>query len=255
MFVFYFGILADDTPPVGLAAYAAAAISGGDPIKTGLQGFMYDIRTAILPFLFIFNTELLMIGIEGPFHLIMTILSALGAMMVFAAATQGFFLVKSRIWETAMLLLVAFTLFRPGYWMDMVYPPLETVEASKIFDVAKGMPNQSQIRIQVVGENLEGKAIDKTVMLPLGDVATGEQRLANAGLELRQEDGKIFIDNIVFGSPAEKQKLDFDWEIASVQQATDRPAKHWWYIPAMLVLGFVIMLQRTRGRKAELATA
>ena len=57
MFVFYFGILADDTPPVGLAAFAASAISGGDPFRTGIQGFMYDIRTAILPFLFIFNTS------------------------------------------------------------------------------------------------------------------------------------------------------------------------------------------------------
>jgi TRAP-type uncharacterized transport system fused permease subunit len=65
LFVFYFGILADDTPPVGLAAYAAAAISGGDPIKTGVQGFAYDIRTALLPFLFIFNTELLLIDV-GP---------------------------------------------------------------------------------------------------------------------------------------------------------------------------------------------
>ena len=64
MFVFYFGILADDTPPVGLAAYAAAAISKGDPIRTGIQGFIYDMRTAVLPFIFIFNTQLLMIGID-----------------------------------------------------------------------------------------------------------------------------------------------------------------------------------------------
>jgi TRAP-type uncharacterized transport system fused permease subunit len=66
LFVFYFGILADDTPPVGLAAFAAAAISGGDPIKTGVQGFAYDIRTALLPFLFIFNTELLLIDVTWP---------------------------------------------------------------------------------------------------------------------------------------------------------------------------------------------
>ena len=65
MFVFYFGILADDTPPVGLAAFAAAAISKGDPIKTGVIGFSYDIRTAILPFLFIFNTELLLIDVTA----------------------------------------------------------------------------------------------------------------------------------------------------------------------------------------------
>jgi len=68
LFVFYFGILADDTPPVGLAAFAAAAISGGDPIKTGIQGFTYDIRTAILPFLFVFNTELLLINVGTAAH-------------------------------------------------------------------------------------------------------------------------------------------------------------------------------------------
>jgi TRAP transporter 4TM/12TM fusion protein len=100
MFVFYFGILADDTPPVALAAFAAAAISKGDPIRTGIQGFTYDMRTAILPFLFIFNTELLMIGVETWYHLLTTIITALVAMLLFAAATQGYFLSKSRIWET-----------------------------------------------------------------------------------------------------------------------------------------------------------
>ena len=60
LFCFYFGILADDTPPVGLAAYAAAAIAKSPPIATGMQGFMYDIRTAILPFMFIFNSDLIL---------------------------------------------------------------------------------------------------------------------------------------------------------------------------------------------------
>ena len=95
MFVFYFGILADDTPPVGLAAFAASAIAHSDPIRTGIQGFVYDIRTGILPFLFIFNTELLMIGIKNWWHLLLTIVSAIMAMLMFAAATQGYFFVKS----------------------------------------------------------------------------------------------------------------------------------------------------------------
>ncbi|MCG8531342.1 MAG: TRAP transporter permease, partial [Desulfovibrionales bacterium] len=112
LFVFYFGILADDTPPVGLAAFAAAGISGGDPIRTGIQGFGYDIRTAILPFLFVFNTELLMIGIGSLFHLILVIGAAVWAMLVFAAATQGFWVTKNRLFESILLLLVAFTLFR-----------------------------------------------------------------------------------------------------------------------------------------------
>ena len=61
LFVFYFGIMADVTPPVGLASFAAAAVSKGDPIKTGVTAFYYSLRTAALPFLFIFNTDLLLI--------------------------------------------------------------------------------------------------------------------------------------------------------------------------------------------------
>jgi TRAP transporter 4TM/12TM fusion protein len=89
LFVFYFGLMADVTPPVGLASFAAAAIARADPIKTGVTAFFYSMRTAILPFLFIFNTQLLFIGLTGPFHLILTVVSAIVAMLVFAAATQG----------------------------------------------------------------------------------------------------------------------------------------------------------------------
>jgi hypothetical protein len=246
MFVFYFGILADDTPPVALAAFAAAAISKGDPIKTGIQGFMYDIRTAILPFLFIFNTELLMIGIDSWYHLLATIVTAVMAMLLFAAATQGFFIVKCRIWEVLALILIAFTLFRPGFWMDEIFPPLESISASEIFDIAGKMPVDSQIRIRVVGEDLEGRGIDKVVMLPLGAAGSGEDRLFEAGLELLIDDGKVIVDNVVFGSTAERQKIDFDFEVASVQVKADRPPRQLFYIPALLLLGLIVMLQRRR---------
>ena len=63
IFVFYFGILADDVPSVGLTNFAAAAISSGDPIRTGIQSFSYDFWTALVPFLFIFNTELLLLDV------------------------------------------------------------------------------------------------------------------------------------------------------------------------------------------------
>jgi len=246
MFVFYFGILADDTPPVAMAAFAAAAISKGDPIKTGLQGFAYDIRTAILPFMFIYNTELLMIGVETWYHLLSTVVTAIGAMMLFAAATQGFFIAKCRVWEILALLLIAFTLFRPGYWMDQIHPPLESKTASAIFDIAADMPVDSQIRIRVKGEDLEGRPIDKTVMLRLGAAGSGEDRLFEAGIALLEDDGKVIIDRVVFGSPAEKQKLNFDFEIVSVEVATERAAKQWFYLPALIALGLIIMLQRRR---------
>ena len=252
LFVFYFGILADDTPPVGLAAYAAAAISGGDPIKTGIQGFMYDIRTGILPFMFIFNTELLMIGIKGPFHLILVIVSATAAMMLFAAATQGWFLTKNKIWESIVLLTTVFVLFRPGFFMDMVYPPLKEIKASEIYQVAEKLPKNAQIRVQVKGETLEGNPVDKIVMLPVGEKGPGKERLKKAaGLELKEEGGKLIIDNLVFGGVAEKQKLDFDWEIASVQIANDRPAKQWLYLLALALLALVWFSQKNRARKEK----
>ena len=249
LFVFYFGILADDTPPVGLAAYAAAAISGGDPIKTGIQGFTYDIRTAILPFLFIFNTELLMVGIESWIHLVLVVVSATAAMLLFAAATQKFFLTRTKWWEVIALLLISFTFFRPGFWMDMVYAPLEKVEAGKIYEVAEALPVNALIRVHVIGETLEGDLVDKVVMLPLGAAAAGEERLATAaGLELREEDGKLLVDNLVFGGPAERQQIDFDWEVADIQRKTDRPSKQWFFLPALGLLALVVVAQRRRAR-------
>jgi len=253
MFVFYFGILADDTPPVAMAAFAAAAISGGDPIRTGIQGFAYDIRTAILPFLFIFNTELLLIGIESWGHLLLTIVTALAAMLLFAAATQGFFLARSRLWESLALLLVAFTLFRPGFWMDQIYPPLEAAPASEIYAYAEAMAEDALIRVEVKGEDLDGKPVDKIVMLPLGPKAPGEARLRSAGLELRFEDGRAFVDAVEFGSAAERQKIDFDFEIASVQRQADRPPKQLFYLPALALLGLVVLLQRRRQGAADAA--
>ena len=79
--------------------------------------------------------------------------------------------------------------------------------------------------------------------------ASGEARLAEAGVELRFEDDKVLIDNIVFGSAAEKAGLDFDWEIAEIKIEADRPAKEWMFIPAGLLLGLVVLLQRGRRRR------
>jgi TRAP transporter 4TM/12TM fusion protein len=189
LFVFYFGILADDTPPVGLAAFAASAISGGDPIKTGIQGFTYDIRTAILPFIFIFNTELLMIGIDSWWKFAIVVASAVVAMLVFAAATQGYFLVKSRIWETLALLLIAFTLFRPGFWLDIAQPPFDRLEGTRLIEVVGEADDDQMIRLLVEGETMDGDLMSKIVPLPLGPKGEAEARLMDhAGIGIREED-------------------------------------------------------------------
>ena len=164
LFVFYFGILADDTPPVGLAATAAAAISKGDPIRTGVQGFAYDIRTALLPFLFIFNTELLLIDVTW-YKAIFIFIVAVIAMMLFASATQGWMLVKNRLWESAALLLVAFTLFRPGYWLDRIHPPYTSEPPEKVFELVDEVPSNGAATIVVSGLNFNSGEPDQTTLL------------------------------------------------------------------------------------------
>jgi TRAP transporter 4TM/12TM fusion protein len=113
LFCFYFGILADDTPPVGLAAYAAAAIAKSPPIPTGLQGFMYDIRTAILPFMFIFNSDLILHNIYSWPQGILIFLMACVGNFAFASATQNWFVAKNRIYEVPFFLFVTLNLMRP----------------------------------------------------------------------------------------------------------------------------------------------
>src|SRR5690606_15692834 len=132
-----FGLMADVTPPVGLASYAAAGIANSDPIRTGLTAFGYSARTAILPFMFIFNTQLLLIGIDNLWVLAMTVSSAILASLTFAAATQGWFFTRNRIHEALLLLLVTFCLFRPGYFMDMIYPPYEDVPGGQLIELAE----------------------------------------------------------------------------------------------------------------------
>ncbi len=128
LFVFYFGILADDTPPVGLAAYAAAGIAKSDPIKTGIQGFKYDIRTAILPFMFFFNPELLLISgvdelnpsnpsgwiwITNPIDIFVIFTTAFIGMIAFSCFTQGYFITRANVIERFIFLSIVPFMFLP----------------------------------------------------------------------------------------------------------------------------------------------
>jgi TRAP-type uncharacterized transport system fused permease subunit len=113
LFVFFFGILADDTPPVGLAAYAASAIAKSPPVPTGVQAFLYDIRTAILPFMFILNPDLILHGIDSwPFGLLIFGMACFGN-FAFVAVTQGWFTTRNRWYEAPFFLAVTLVLMRP----------------------------------------------------------------------------------------------------------------------------------------------
>jgi len=256
MFVFYFGILADDTPPVGLAAFAASAISGGNPIATGIQGFAYDIRTALLPFLFIFNTELLLIDVTLAKAIFVFVVGVI-AMMLFAAATQGYFMARSRIWESALLMLVAFTLFRPGYWLDKVQPPYDLIPTSQLVETAANHPVGEPLRLRVVGPDFDfpDKLAQLTLLADLGAAGDGETRLEQAGLTVIMDEDGATLEEPFAGTAFFQTLQMFDFyadplvRIDKVQLPAERIAKEIFYIPALLLLGIVVLLQRRRQTK------
>jgi TRAP transporter 4TM/12TM fusion protein len=247
MFVFYFGLMADVTPPVGLASFAAAAIAKADPIKTGITAFWYSIRTGILPFMFIFNNELLLIGITSWWSLVLTIVTAIGAMLVFAAGTQGWLLIKSRRYESAMLLLVTFTLLRPGFWLDLVVDKYRIEPGTKLVELAGQTPaGSSGLRVRIEGTSLEGKEVHKTVLLPLNSEGNATQRIKKAGLTVMATGNEVQVMAVDLRSAADKAGFEQGFKVSGVELEADRPAKEWLYLPALLLLGLVVLLQWMR---------
>jgi TRAP transporter 4TM/12TM fusion protein len=252
LFVFYFGIMADVTPPVGLASFAAAAVSKGDPIKTGLMAFYYSLRTAALPFLFIFNTDLLLIDVDF-WHGVLIFIVATIAMLIFAAGTQGYFLVKSRWYESLLLLLIAFTLFRPGFWMDLLHDPYRDIPPAQLVQALGEVEGGSQLRLRIRGEDAVGDPREFALLLPVPDGDSGEERMEKLGLLTYEEDGKLLIDSVTFGSLAADAGLEFDQQILVVRAPTERWIKELMWLPGFMLFGLVVWLQRRRREPEAVA--
>jgi len=261
LFVFYFGIMADVTPPVGLASFAAAAVSGGDPIKTGFTAFFYSLRTVALPFLFIFNPTLILYGVDlgtwaGITQAVIVFITATFAMLLFAAATQGYFLAKSRIHESAALLLVAFTLFVPNVWLDMVQSPFRDIAPAQ-FETAVGEARDGDnLRLLIEGPDFNsGEMTSTTLMMAIEGDGDAASRIGNSGLLLLPEDGVMRLDEPMFGTETADALAEFDFyaddpvRLSSVQAARNRLPEEVFYIPALLLLLMVIMMQRRRQTK------
>ncbi len=245
LFVFYYGLMADVTPPVGLAAFAAAAVSGGSPLKTGLIAFGYSMRTAILPFLFIYNTDLLLIDVtwyEGIFIFII----ATAAILVFTAGTQGYFFARSTAPESVALILAAFTLFRPGFWMDMVVEPYTQLPATEVVKTLEEYKPGTQIRLHVDGEDDFGDKKSFLAVLDMPKGETFEDRIAAAGFQLYSSDAGLEVDTVDIGSPAAAAGLDAFQFITGIERQNPQPAKEWFYIPALLLIFLIAMIQRRR---------
>jgi hypothetical protein len=261
LFVFYFGIMADVTPPVGLASFAAAAVSGGDPIKTGFTAFFYSMRTVALPFLFIYNPTLILYGVDlgttaGILHAVLVFVVATIAMLLFAAATQGYFLAASRKWESAALLLVAFTLFVPGFWLDRIQPRFEELEPTRLAEAFDQASVGDTIRFVVAGPAfVDGSPSTLTLVHTVTDADPQTGRADAAGLFLLPEGARLFMDEPMFGTDYQTKLQGFDFysdprvEVVSLLHPADRLPKQLFWIPALALLGVVVMLQRRRQTK------
>jgi TRAP transporter 4TM/12TM fusion protein len=261
LFVFYFGIMADVTPPVGLASFAAAAVSGGDPIRTGFTAFFYSLRTVALPFLFIYNPTLILYGIDlgttaGILQAVFIFVVATFAMLLFAAATQGYFLARSRIWESVALLLVAFTLFVPGFWLDRIVPKFDERPATQLAAAFDEASPGDTVRFVVAGPSFTTGEMTQTTLIHTIEESDPETGRADAaGLFLLPEGDRMFMDEPMFGTDYQERLQGFDFytdprvEVVSLLSPADRPSKYWLYIPALLLLGAVIAMQRRRQTK------
>ncbi len=252
LFVFYFGIMADVTPPVGLASYAAAAISGEDPNATGWQATWYSFRTALLPFVFVFNPQILMIGVGNVAQFILVVASAIVASLLFAAATMGWFRTRARWWEVALLLVASFLFFRPDFVIDRVAPKYVDAPVSTLFEVADKLGEDEWLILRIAGENVEGKEINKTVALPMGKGATGREKIRAGGVTLVALGTDMEVADVKFGSRARKLGIEQGYKVVGIRLPNpDRPSDYWVFIPAGLLAALIWFIQGCRAASVD----
>jgi TRAP transporter 4TM/12TM fusion protein len=255
LFVFYFGIMADVTPPVGLASYAAAAISGDDPNATGWQATWYSLRTTVLPFVFIFNPQLLLIGVGSWLDVVLVCIGGTVASLLFAAATMRWFRVRCSWFEVGLLLVATFLFFRPDWVVDRFYPRYVGAPASEIVAQADKLAADDWLVVAIAGTSVEGEAVTKTVALPMGDGANGRERLRNGGVTIVQLGNEIEIANVKFGSRARKLGVEQGFKIQELRLPNPaRPSPHWVLLPAAALAWLVWWLQGRRRVRPVAAT-
>jgi hypothetical protein len=256
LFVFYYGIMGDITPPVGLATFAAAAISGEDAIKTGIQGSVYALRTVILPFIWIFNPALLLIDVHSAFDVTLVVLASTLAMLLFAALTMFWFRIRLAWREAALLALATVLLFRPDFFMDRIAPEYRDVPAAQLFDAARDADDDDRLVMVIQGTTIEGDEKVKTVAVQLGAKgADGRKRLVEAGLTVMPgltPGDPVQIAQVKFGSRAKKAGFEQGWDVRTLKLPSERPSAHWFYLPALLLAALVWW---TQGRRMKPATA
>ena len=233
LFVFYFGLMADVTPPVGLASYAAAAISGGDPLKTGLQAFWYSLRTGILPIVFLFNHELLLIGIENVWHGLLVIITSLIGILVFTSATQAWFINRLRWYEIIIFLLISISLLAPEFILNKFYPKYNYMDINKIHLMKVDFNKEARFKVtrpSNYGERYKLFVIKKNTF-------ETEYSLEQYGISLIRAENRVIVDTLQWNGKAKKSGFETGDYISEFKiENADRPNKGIIYPIAILLL-------------------
>ena len=235
LFVFYYGLMADVTPPVGLASYAAAAISGGDPLRTGVQAFWYSLRTGILPIVFLFNHELLLIGIENIWHGLIVIITSLVGILVFTSATQGWFISKLRWYEIIVFLFISLSLLAPEAVLNKFYPKFEQQQLSVEKIVPLSFEANREVHIKVTRPSEYG---DRYKLFVINKKSFNQNfNIQDYGIDLTEENNKIIINKVKWNGLAKKSGIEIGDIISNFKvENLDRPNKAIVYPFALLFL-------------------
>ena len=254
LFVFYFGIMADVTPPVGIASYAAAAIAKGNAFKTGIQSFLYNIRTMIVPFLFIFNSELILYDVTNIWDNIFIIFVSLVGILSISAAMQGYFIRKNKFYESIMLLMMGVILIMPNYIAKLFVSPYDVVPFSKLDDTLVILKDSS-VKLTVESKN----QVIKEIIIPLKDKIQGFDYQGtlldflnqNVGITLDVgsiSDNRLGIKDIASWSYIEPSDMDDSYSIIELALSLK---KHYHvtyiYLIAVILLTIVIFLQTRKS--------
>ena len=119
MFVFYFGIVADITPPVALAAYAGSAIAGSNPMKTGFEACKLAIAAFIVPYIFVMNPSMLLVG-ATPLTVVTIIISAVLGIFSVSMGVAGFYMTKLNPALRILSIVVGLAMLYPGIRSDII---------------------------------------------------------------------------------------------------------------------------------------
>ena len=235
LFVFYFGLMADVTPPVGLASYAAAAISGGDPLKTGLQAIWYSLRTGILPIVFLFNHELLLIGVDNIWQALLVIITSLIGILVFTAATQRWFINRLSWYEIIAFLIISISFLAPDFVLSKFYPKFNEQKLSSttiqelIFDPSKEV-HIKVTRFTEYGERYKLFVIDKGSF-------KNEYNLEEFGMNLVDDNDQVTVVKLNWKGEAKKSGIQMGDVISNFKiENPDRPNKSIVYPFALFLL-------------------